>query len=253
MRHSNQPRTARAVGVSATGPATVAAMVQVPEPDRPPLVPFRWRRAAVGLVVLCATSAVVLGIRYHGDTAAGRLDAWAIDHLPWAVSSTSPVANALADAISPWVDAVVAGVLAVAFAARRQWKWLVLTLAGPALTGAITESAKHLVDRTINGGLALPSGHTAGATSILVILALAVLTRVRAHVVPAGVVAALAVTAGAAGVGLIMVSLDAHYPTDVVAGFCTAVVLTLGTALLLDVSRPAAPARPSAPGGRTGR
>ncbi len=31
-----------------------------------------------------------------------------------------------------------------------------------------------------------------------------------------------------------MIATNAHYPTDTVGGFCTAVVAVLGTALLLD-------------------
>ena len=52
----------------------------------------------------------------------------------------------------------------------------------------------------------------------------------------------LVALAGAGVVGLAMVSIHAHYATDTVAGFGTAVVVTLGVAFGLD----AVPHRPVA-------
>jgi undecaprenyl-diphosphatase len=96
------------------------------------------------------------------------------------------------------------------------------------------ESAKHLVDRTISGGLAYPSGHTAGAASILVAAGILVLSRRRGRVAVAAAVLLLVALAGAGGVGVVMVSIHAHYATDAVGGFGTAAVVTLGLAFGLD-------------------
>jgi len=60
-----------------------------------------------------------------------------------------------------------------------------------------------------------------------------------------GGLAMLAVGASVAGgcVGAAMVASDAHYPTDTIGGYCTAVVVVLGFALLLDRTAPARPVR----------
>jgi membrane-associated phospholipid phosphatase len=51
--------------------------------------------------------------------------------------------------------------------------------------------------------------------------------------------AVLAVTCAVAGGGAVgtgMVIIGAHYPTDVVGGFCAAVAAVLGVALVLDLA-----------------
>ena len=50
----------------------------------------------------------------------------------------------------------------------------------------------------------------------------------------ASLVGLLAVTAVACGVGLTMVLLGAHYPTDAVGGYCLGITSTILTAAVLD-------------------
>jgi membrane-associated phospholipid phosphatase len=47
----------------------------------------------------------------------------------------------------------------------------------------------------------------------------------------------LAVTVEAAALGLTMVAICTHYPTDTVAGFCTAVAVTLGMGTAAERAR----------------
>ncbi|MDT7576524.1 MAG: hypothetical protein QOH17_2857, partial [Pseudonocardiales bacterium] len=47
------------------------------------------------------------------------------------------------------------------------------------------------------------------------------------------ILAAGAVVVGG-GVGAAMIASNAHYPTDTIGGFCTAIVVVCGGALLLD-------------------
>jgi membrane-associated phospholipid phosphatase len=92
------------------------------------------------------------------------------------------------------------------------------------------------VDRTIGReeSLAFPSGHTGGATSLALVCALllAAALELRARDTLLLAAAGAVVAGGAVGTGMVVAG--AHYPTDVVGGFCTAVACVLGVALLLD-------------------
>jgi membrane-associated phospholipid phosphatase len=207
------------------------------------LLPPPVRRPALALLVLCAALVTVLGVRYHDDVRAGRLDARVYSEVSDVTGAYHHVLSGLASTVPVLVPGL-AVVLAAVCAATRRWRAAALALAAPALTALVVESVKHVVDRTMRSGLAYPSGHTAGATSILVVAGLLVLSRRRGRV---GVTAAalfLVALAGAGIVGLIMVAIHAHYATDTIAGFGTAVVVTLGVAFGLDaVPRRADPGR----------
>src|SRR5690242_6825110 len=142
-----------------------------------PLLPraVRWPAA---LVALCCTAVLVaLAVRYHGDRTAGRVDSWVFGQIPGLLRAHGRSLSALAGAL-PSVMVLVAGVLAVVCAVRRRWGFAVLTLLAPAVTIALTETGKQVVDRRIGSYLAMPSGHTAGATSVFLVLGLIVLSRV---------------------------------------------------------------------------
>jgi membrane-associated phospholipid phosphatase len=133
-------------------------------------------------------------------------------------------------------------VVAVAVLASAVAFWLgrrrlaAVALIGPGLTGLATTSLKPVIDRTIvDGELAFPSGHTAGAAALGLVAAIAVIGVLRPR--PAGGLALLAasVVPGAiAGTGMVL--LGAHYPTDVLGGYAAAVMVVLGTALVVDAA-----------------
>lgn len=206
------------------------------------LLPAPVRRPALRLAGGCALVAVALGIHYAGGTAAGRVDRWVVDLLPWAVHPQERIASAAESVVNPVTVALAAVVLAVVLGLRHRWRLAALAIAGPGLTGVVTETGKAVVRRSLEGWWAYPSGHTSGATALLLVGALAVLGRDPARAARRAVPALVAVTAGAAAVGLMMVTLHAHYPTDIVGGYCTAVAVTLGTAAAIDRLR-AAPGR----------
>jgi undecaprenyl-diphosphatase len=110
----------------------------------------------------------------------------------------------------------------------------VLAVVGPGLTGVCTTLLKPALGRTLEGGFAFPSGHTGGATSLGLVLALVVISLLRAG--RGGGLAILAagglVVGG--GVGAAMIASNLHYPTDTLGGFCTAVAVVCGAALVLD-------------------
>ena len=101
----------------------------------------------------------------------------------------------------------------------------VLAVVGPGLTGVCTTLLKPALGRTLEGGFAFPSGHTGGATSLGLVLALLLISllrpgRARSARDPGGG----RVWSSAAGSGAAMIASNLHYPTDTLGGFCTAVV-----------------------------
>jgi undecaprenyl-diphosphatase len=170
-------------------------------------------------------------LRYHEDSRPGRLDSWTADL--FAAGGHAGALSRVADAVPLVATALAAATVIVCLRAHR-WAFAAFAVIGPLLTTVIVELGKRAVDRTIHGYPALPSGHTAGATSVLVVLALLLLAQSRRHVLATGGLLLAGVAVGAAAVGLTMVSIDAHYSTDTVAGFGTALAVTLGVAFALD-------------------
>jgi membrane-associated phospholipid phosphatase len=202
----------------------------VTEP-RQPIVPGPVRRPAAVLAAASAVLVALLGLRYHDDTSAGRLDSWASDL--FAAGDHRSALSLVADAV-PVLATALAAAVAITCLRSRRWAFAAFAVVGPLVTTVIVEAGKRVVDRTIHGQLALPSGHTAGTTSVLVVLALVLLARSRRRVLSTAALLLAGVAVGATAVGLTMVSIDAHYPTDTVAGFCTALAVTLGLAFGMD-------------------
>jgi membrane-associated phospholipid phosphatase len=207
------------------------------------LLPRGLRAAAVVVAMLAASVVAGLAIRYAGDSTPGRVDG----HLDRAVDALPGhrIARMVIVLGSPGVVAVAAVVVTVICLLARRPRGAALAVAGPGVTGLVTTFGKPLVDRTIGhaGELAFPSGHTGGATSIALVVAL--LVAAAAGLGVGGTAALAAVCAIGAGgvVGTGMIIGGAHYPTDVVGGFCTAVAAVLVVALVLDaVTRRRGPA-----------
>jgi undecaprenyl-diphosphatase len=110
----------------------------------------------------------------------------------------------------------------------------VLAIVGPGLTGMCTTFLKPVLGRTIGEGFAFPSGHTGGATSLGLVAALLIISLIRPSRGRALLILAASSLVSGGSVGAAMVALNAHYPTDTIGGFCTAIVVVCGGALLLD-------------------
>jgi membrane-associated phospholipid phosphatase len=111
----------------------------------------------------------------------------------------------------------------------------VLTVLGVVVTVAVTTVLKPLVGRTIHGEfLSYPSGHTAMATALALVIGLLLTDRLALGRAAAVALAlGLALVAGVA-MGWAEVALGAHYPTDAAGGFCAALAAVPGTAWVLD-------------------
>jgi undecaprenyl-diphosphatase len=117
----------------------------------------------------------------------------------------------------------------------RRPRAAVLTVAGVGLAVGTATLLKSLVGRTIHDGhLSYPSGHTAFLTALALVAALLVTGRLGlGRTAGMSLVLASALVAGAA-MGWAEVVLGAHYPTDTLGGWCTALAVIPATAWLVD-------------------
>lgn len=193
-------------------------------------------RAWLGLIAaLAALVVVVLGVLYAGRSRPGRVDAWiqpAIDGVrpPWRQVALS--LDFLGEPVG--AAAVVVAAVTCCLLLRRP-RAAVLVVAGAGMSVGAATLLKSLVGRTIHdGNLSYPSGHTAFLTALALVAALLATGRLGlGRTAGTSLVLVAALVAGAA-MGWAQVALGAHYPTDVLGGWCTALAVTPATAWLVD-------------------
>jgi undecaprenyl-diphosphatase len=201
------------------------------------LLPRRLRRPAGALAACGALLAAVLCAWFSGRDGYGRFDGRVLADLRSGLHGHLRPLWWVVDLADPPSLVVATALLALVACLLRAWRVAALAALAMALTGGLVEGLKHLVGRTLDGNLAMPSGHTAGTTALATVLALLVLGRVRPRrPLLAGGGALLAVTALAAGVAVTMTVLRLHYATDTLAGWGTGLAVTLSVALLLDAA-----------------
>lgn len=194
------------------------------------------RRPAPVVIVVAALVATVLGVLYAGDPFAGRVDRRTETIVDSVTGDHWRFFSRLVQFGSPLSVVLWAVVIAVAALVLRRPRHAVLAIVGPGLTGVATTVLKPIVGRTVGdyAGFAYPSGHTGGATSIALAVALLLvgLTPTRRAVAATVVATAALIAGGVVGTG--MVTIGAHYPTDTVGGFCLAVAIGLAAGLVID-------------------
>lgn len=193
-------------------------------------------RAGLGPVAaVAALVVVVLGVLYAGHDESGTVDGWA----GAAVGGVRPPWRNVALATDFFGEPAGAATLAVVTVTGclllGRPRAAVLTVVGAGLTVGATTLLKPLVGRTIHGGhLSYPSGHTAFVTALALVVALVATGRLGlGRTAGTSLVLAAALVAGAA-MGWAQVALGAHYPTDVLGGWCTALAVMPATAWLVD-------------------
>ncbi|MFD5082780.1 phosphatase PAP2 family protein [Kitasatospora sp. NPDC058406] len=206
----------------------------------PVVLPPALRVGLGSIAALAALVVVLLGIRYGDAGGPGRADAWILTAVDGAGPPWRYVALATDSLGEPVGAATLVAALVTGCLLLRRPRAAVFLVVGVGISVGATTLLKHLVGRTIHGGyLSYPSGHTAFATALALVVAM-LATRGRGRDRPrlrpkAGpqLVGAAALVAGAA-MGWAQVALGAHYPTDALGGWCTALAVVPATAWAVD-------------------
>jgi undecaprenyl-diphosphatase len=198
------------------------------------LLPERLHRPAIAVIALCATAFVGVAVRVAGGSLAGPADHRASGlvraSLPPSAQQVTRLV-AFGDVLPVVAAALTLSLLALALGHHRG---ALLAVIGPFLTGLVTSGVKPLVGRTIRDHLAYPSGHTGGWTALGLVVAVLLI-----GLLSAGTKMSVLVLLGGAGfaggaMALALIIRGTHYPSDTVGGFCAAVVIVLGSALVID-------------------
>ena len=190
-----------------------------------------WRVALALISLGAALTVAVLGVLFAGATVGTGVDEWARSTLLGAGSPWHQLALAVDFTAEPVGGALTIGLLVLACLVTGHRRGAVLAIVGTGGSIAVTTALKPLVGREINGGfLAFPSGHTATATA-LALVAMLVFTRGRAST---AVITAVVTVAAGAAMAWSQVLLNAHYATDTLGGFATALAVVPATALTVD-------------------
>jgi undecaprenyl-diphosphatase len=180
----------------------------------------------------CATVFLALAVGYHDSWTAGPLDRRLLALLPDG-HGVRRTLHLVADAAPLVALAVVVGTT-TALVLGRRWREAAFAAVGPAATMLLAELGKLVIGRHRGALVSLPSGHTAGITTVAVTVGVLLLQRAGRHVVLAAALGWLAATLLGGGMALVMVAIQAHYPTDTLAGYCLAVATTIGVAFGID-------------------
>ena len=197
-------------------------------------LPRTLRRPAAAAVALAALGFVVLAARYAGGSKAG----WFDGHIEHVVDALTPDPSRLSEMVilgNPLPVVAAAGILGGVSLMLGRRRLAALAVIGPGLTGVVTETFKPLIGRTIEGGgLIYPSGHTGAATALGLVAALLLVNLLRPGPRAGATLLAAGALLSGGGMAVAVIVGGFHYPTDTAGGFCTAVAVVLGTALLLD-------------------
>ncbi|MEV4422607.1 phosphatase PAP2 family protein [Patulibacter sp. NPDC049589] len=124
-------------------------------------------------------------------------------------------------------------------AVRRRWRWVLVApvtmlcseLTAQGLKQLLAMPRPHVAAAETIGQAAWPSGHSTAAMTVALLAVLIAPRRMRPTVAVLGAM-------GALGVGIGMVTVGAHYPTDIFGGYlCAALWVTLAAVLVLEWQR----------------
>lgn len=196
------------------------------------VLPSGLRAPTAVLAVLGLLTLIAVGAMVAGGTAAGPVDGWIL----LAEGAWHQTALVIDFGGEPVGATLLVAALAVAALVSGHRRAAVLALVGPAAAVATTTLLKPLVGRTIHGpdNLSYPSGHTAAATALAIVLALLLADRLSMRPGTAMALLVLLATVAAAAMAWSQVALGAHYETDTVGGFAAAVAAVPATAWLVD-------------------
>ncbi|MGD9526942.1 phosphatase PAP2 family protein [Pseudonocardia sp.] len=208
-------------------------MVHPPIPTSRPLIPRGARGRALAVVAVALAVFTVLAARYTG----GSDPRWFDDHARDVIADVTPrgrLLRMLLELGSPAAVVAIAVVVALLCLWRRHPRAAALALLGPGITGLVTTFTKPLIGRTLRGEYAYPSGHTGGATSTALVLAVLAVLVLRPDPRRALAIVLAVGAAAAALFAVLVVAANWHYATDAIGGACVALAAVLGSALAID-------------------
>ncbi|MEV6872768.1 phosphatase PAP2 family protein [Amycolatopsis sp. NPDC051128] len=201
----------------------------------PPALPAVLRAPLAMTGALAVAVLVALGILHFHDSGLTGIDAALLPSIDGVEPPWRYVALVVDFGGEPVGSAILVALIAVVCSLARRIRTAALTVLGVVATVAVTTVVKPIAGRTIHGQfLSYPSGHTALATALALVIAILLADRLalgRTAAVPLAL--GLALVAGTA-MGWAEVALGAHYPTDAVGGFCAALAAVPATGGLLD-------------------
>lgn len=220
-----------------------------------PVLPPSLRVWLALIASLAASAVVALGVLYAGHSEPGTVDRWFVE--PTADSVRPPwryVALAIDFLAEPLGAAMVLLAAVTGCLLLRLPRGAVLVVGGVGMTVVTTTLIKPLVGRTIHGedNLSFPSGHTAFITALALVVALLATGRLGLGRTAGALLMLAATLVAGAAMGWAQVALSAHYATDVLGGWCTALAVVPVTAWLIDRTA-VSPAEGTADAGRRAR
>jgi membrane-associated phospholipid phosphatase len=214
-----------------------------------PLLPAAIRPLAVALLAVGVAVTALLGLWLMHQSQTGWLDSVIDRGLRVDLYRHRAILIRLGELADPLQTTEITVALVLACLLTRRWRGALLAAVAIPAAGALTEYLlKPLFDRTAQGHLEFPSGHSTGAFAMAAVCVVLLLGPQRPRL-PDTLRKLLAVAAvlTAAGVAVAVVALGFHYFTDAVAGAAVGTAVVLATALLLDRLIPSGgPDRPAA-------
>jgi undecaprenyl-diphosphatase len=206
--------------------------------------PLLAHRRIVGCVVAAAVAVTVgLGVRYSGTHKPGRVDVAIDARLSHHLAARRGTLDQVIGLIDPISVAAICALMCALFLVLGRRRLAILAILGPITTAGLVELVlKPIFNRRFDGALSFPSGHTATAVAIALVIIVALLGPSRPPwpaIVRAG--AAIAAAAGAATIATALVGAGYHYATDTLGGLCLATACVLSLAWVIDAVAGALP------------
>lgn len=199
--------------------------------------PLFARQPLIGCVIVLATAGLVaLGVRYAGARGPGHLDETIDRRVQQRLSGHPRLLLDLVDLANPATIVLACAALCLVFLLVHSWRLAFLAVLSPAVCTVLVDVVfKPLFDRRLAGGQSYPSGHTAAAAALALVVIVAMIGPNRPSW-PAAYRFFIAVVAacGAAAVAAALIGGGYHYATDTVGGLLVAIATVLSVGLLID-------------------
>jgi undecaprenyl-diphosphatase len=198
-------------------------------------LPAPVRRPLAIVAVVGALMVAALAILYTGDATGTAVDAVLRERLLDSPSPWAQLALIVDNFGEPVGSTLMFATLVVVFLSTGRRRAAVLVLVGPGVSVVLTTTLKPLVGRTINDGFySYPSGHTATAAAVALVVALTVIGGARLRAGTGMLLIAVLTVVAAMVMAWAQVLLNAHYPTDTLGGFGIALAIVPPVAWVVD-------------------